>query len=155
MAAVELSGELLTYQIPFNNFVSTSAENMVLNGVVTIVFTLVSIDGSMQTKEVSIEELKLLDLETLGLYNLNMFNLNVYPNPVKNVVNINFKGNKSHLGEVILYNQFGQQIRKSSIPISSGDNNITFKCTGIASGLYFLSIKSDYVEFKPVKLIIK
>ena len=155
MVAVELSDELLSYQIPFMNFESTIAENMVLDDVVTVVFTLVSIDGSMQIKEVSIEELKLLKHETLSLYNLNMFNLNVYPNPVKNVVNINFKGNKSHLGEVILYNQLGQQIRKSSIPISSGDNNIAFKCTGIASGLYFLNIKSDYVEFKPVKLIIK
>jgi hypothetical protein len=152
---IELTDELFTYQIPLVNFVSNNESNMILEDVVTIVFTLKSLDGSIETKEVLIEELKLSNLNVLTINDLNINNLSVYPNPVKNVVNINFNSNKSHLGEVVIYNQLGQEIRKSNISINSGNNTITFKCNGIEPGLYLLSIKSDYLDFKEVKLIVK
>jgi len=152
---IELSDELFTYQIPLTSFVSNNDSNMILEDVVTIVFTLKSLDGSMETKELLIEELKLSNLDVLSINDLNINDLSIYPNPVKNVVNINFKCNRNHLGEAILYNKLGQQIRKSNISIISGNNNITFKCNGIEPGLYFLSIKSSYFDFKAVKLIIK
>ena len=152
---IELTDELFTYQIPLASFVSNNDSNMILEDVVTIVFTLKSLDGSMETKEVLIEELKLSNLDVLAIYDLNINNLSIYPNPVKNVVNINFNSNKSHLGEVVIYNQLGQEIRKSNISINSGNNTIAFKCNGIEPGLYLLSIKSDYLDFKAVKLIVK
>ena len=152
---IELTDELFTYQIPLVNFVSSNESNMILEDVVTIVFTLKSLDGSIETKEVLIEELKLSNLNVLTINDLNINNLSVYPNPVKNVVNINFNSNKSHLGELVIYNQLGQEIRKSNISINSGNNTITFKCNGIEPGLYLLSIKSDYLDFKAVKLIVK
>lgn len=151
---IELTDELFTYQIPLINFVSNNESNMILDDVVTIVFTLKSLDGSIETKEVLIEELKLSNLDVLAISDLNLNNLSIYPNPVKDVVNINFKGNKSHLGEIVIYNQLGQQIRKSNISINSGNNTIAFKCNGIVPGLYFLTIKSDQIEFQSVKLMI-
>ncbi len=152
---IELTDELFTYQIPLTNFVSNNDSNMILDDVVTIVFTLKSLDGSIETKEVLIEELKLSNLDVLAISDLNINDLSIYPNPVKDVLNINFKSSKSHLGEVVIYNQLGQQIRKSNISINSGNNNIAFECNGIEPGLYFLSIKSDYLDFKAAKLIIK
>ena len=151
---IELTDELFTYQIPLINFVSNNESNMILEDVVTIVFTLKSLDGSIETKEVLIEELKLSNLDILAISDLNLNNLSIYPNPVKDVVNINFIGNKSHLGEIVIYNQLGQQIRKSNISINSGNNTIAFKCNGIVPGLYFLTIKSDQIEFQSVKLMI-
>ena len=151
---IELTDELFTYQIPLVNFVSNNESNMILEDVVTIVFTLKSLDGSIETKEVLIEELKLSKLDVLAISDLNLNNLSIYPNPVKDVVNINFKGNKSHLGEIVIYNQLGQQIRKSNISINNGNNTIAFKCNGLVPGLYFLTIKSDQIEFQSVKLMI-
>jgi len=155
MAAVELSDELLTYQIPFTNFESTNTEGMVLNDVVTIVFTLISIDGSMQTKEVSIEELKLLEFETLGINSLNLTYLNIYPNPVEEFVTIEFKSDKKNIGEAIIYNQFGQKVKGVPVSIINGNNFISFECNNLNPGLYFFTIQSDYIRHNSIKLMVK
>jgi len=155
MATVELSDELLTYQIPFTNFESTNTESMVLNDVVTIVFTLISIDGSMQTKEVSIEELKLLEFETLGINSLNLTYLNIYPNPIEERATIEFKSDKKYIGEVIIYNQFGQKVMGVPVSIINGNNFISIECNNLNPGLYFFTIQSDHIRHNPIKLMVK
>jgi len=152
---VDLTDEQFTYQIPFINFECANGGNMVLNDVVTIVFTLISIDGSMQTKEVSIEELKLLELEPLGINSLHMTNLNIYPNPVNEFAMIEFQSDEKLVGEAILYNQLGQKVKGISVSIINGNNYIPFKCNNLKPGVYFLAIKCDYMNYKPLKLMIK
>jgi len=128
---------------------------MVLNDVVTIVFTLISIDGSMQTKEVSIEELKLLEFETLGINSLNLTYLNIYPNPIEERATIEFKSDKKYIGEVIIYNQFGQKVMGVPVSIINGNNFISIECNNLNPGLYFFTIQSDHIRHNPIKLMVK
>ncbi len=73
--------------------------------------------------------------------------INVFPNPVKNVVNLSFNTVES-LGpvQIKLYNNIGQLILVRAVNISSGINNFEIKADRMAVGSYKMIISNQQNE---------
>ena len=85
----------------------------------------------------------LTGIEQLSINDLVFKDLNIYPNPAKEVINVNVKSYQT-LQELKLYNFKGQLIKSSTKPYLDVDNE--------SSGLYFLQVITN--EDKTIKKII-
>lgn len=155
-AVVDLTNQLISYQIPIIDFQSINLEeNMTLNDVITVVFTLISENGTLETKEVAIEELKLTNINALTINSLSIENINMAPNPIEKTGQINFRGTSNHQGKLLVYNQLGQQVQEIEIDIYNGNNSVPFNRKNLKAGLYFYTIESNHLNYKTGKVIIK
>ena len=101
------------------------------------------------------------------LYNaiLNVLNFNdnsaavkvgdVFPNPVKNVLNIDVELAYSSNLIIELYNILGKKIFKNSYSMTDGKHNISIPVDELSNGIYFLHISSADNKFSEVKKFIK
>jgi hypothetical protein len=72
----------------------------------------------------------------------NTAKLSVYPNPVKNNMNVTFEVN-SNQAELLVRNLQGQVVKSLSQNTVKGLNNVIVNTTDLASGVYFISIVSE------------
>jgi hypothetical protein len=145
------------YQLPFINFFSENNDEMILDDVITVVFTLKSDGQVLETKEVSLKELKLTNLEVLNIEDVTSNNdFIVYPNPAVNNVTLAFRSTqKQHVANVVVHDQLYREVKNDEFIIVNGENTIQYQMDKLQSGIYFISINSDQVNFKPIKLLIK
>ncbi len=77
----------------------------------------------------------------------------MYPNPASNEVFIQFYNNTSANADIKINNALGQLIYNSNTPLNA-ENRATVNTSGLASGMYFVTIKNgEQTQVK--KLIIK
>lgn len=69
-------------------------------------------------------------------------NYNVYPNPVKNVLNISLKSNGSEEVAITLVDAKGSVVYKAAHKLSGG-SNIAIPVSQLAPGMYFYTIKGS------------
>lgn len=73
------------------------------------------------------------------------FNLNLYPNPVHNKVNLSFNVNKiENCMTIELLNMNGMCVRSFSRKVEIGNNQASFSVDGLAKGVYFVRLSSDF-----------
>ncbi|WP_313111170.1 T9SS type A sorting domain-containing protein [Aequorivita sediminis] len=77
-----------------------------------------------------------LDDLILGTTTLQTTTVSYYPNPVKNVLNLN---TKETINSVAVYNVTGQKVANVSV----SDNNTQIDFSSLASGVYFVEVKSN------------
>ncbi|MFC2137799.1 T9SS type A sorting domain-containing protein [Bacteroidota bacterium] len=85
---------------------------------------------------------------------LPISNINIYPNPVNELLNIDFESNKSSVAEFIIMDISGNIIFKESNQINRRYNSINIDINNFSSGLYFINIKTNTFN-KTVKFIKK
>lgn len=82
------------------------------------------------------------------------YNLTISPNPASGAVSIDIQGIENESAEVTLMSINGKMIMSRDISIFPGNNNYQFDLTGVASGVYTVSIVSEnHTSIK--KLIVK
>jgi secreted PhoX family phosphatase len=67
----------------------------------------------------------------------------IYPNPVKNILKINFESAKEEAAVLKVYNNLGVVVASKSIQILAGKNETNIDVTTLASGVYHLSVIID------------
>ena len=78
---------------------------------------------------------------------------NIYPNPVKNTLNVMIAANSNKTINVSITDMNGKQILKATRLISQGDNNVAFNLEKLAAGTYTINVfdtngnKSNVVNF--------
>lgn len=82
---------------------------------------------------------------TLGTSDFELKNLVVYPNPVKDILNISFD---SAMNTVAIYNMMGQQVMAK--PINANED--TIDVSNLGSGTYFVKVQAEN-KFKTIKII--
>lgn len=77
----------------------------------------------------------------------------VYPNPVKDYVNIDFRSNASGPIEVSLINILGTEVKKwNEFSLNQGDQKIKLDLSEFKSGVYILKVtRQDLVRTQVVK----
>lgn len=75
----------------------------------------------------------------------------VYPNPVKENLQINFKGIKTGDYKLVMVDALGKLIYNSQMSLSESSQNFHLKMTDVAAGNYFLSIEGSNFN-KTVKI---
>jgi len=79
--------------------------------------------------------------------------IETYPNPVKNVITINFNNNINYNSlEIIVYNIVGQTKKISDYSFIE-DNKVQINTSNLNKGIYFLKIIFDNDSFITKKII--
>ena len=88
---------------------------------------------------------------TVGISDNQSDNISEYPNPVRDVLNINIPNTVSSEMDFVLYRITGQEVYKSAL--IQGENRINLE--KLSAGIYFYTISSSIDVIKTKKLIIK
>jgi hypothetical protein len=66
--------------------------------------------------------------------------IEIYPNPVKNFINVILKGNDGDQYSITLFNSTGQKLAEISAPVSWENDPYQIDVSHFAAGLYYLSV---------------
>ncbi len=69
--------------------------------------------------------------------------LNVFPNPVRNELNVRFTLNKAEKLTIEIYNALGQKVHTVANTSFNGENTLTVNTSDLAAGIYHLNLVSQ------------
>jgi hypothetical protein len=84
----------------------------------------------------------------------NKNNIILYPNPAQDLVNVQFYATSKGNYSIQLHDALGRKVLNKNIELEIGKNSSSIELTGVAKGIYVLSVANDGEEFR-TKLIIK
>ncbi|WP_411893327.1 DUF6923 family protein [Winogradskyella sp. A2] len=153
---IALSGQMQDYVLPISEFTSATSSNLLLDDVVTIVFTMVSEDGTAVSKYVSLNNLRLSQDTVLSLEEEAIVanTIKVYPNPMSAQAEIQFTVSQNETLQFVIYNQLGKQVFSTTFNAVAGHNRLTIHRNQLSTGLYFCKLISNQNNFNSLKLII-
>jgi hypothetical protein len=67
----------------------------------------------------------------------------LYPNPVKNQLNIRFTSKQEAMAECSIYDLLGRKRVAMSTPLNSGLNNLQMPVESLSSGVYMLQMQTS------------
>ena len=154
---IALTDDFQDFVIPFSSFSSDLNTDLVLDDIVTIVFTMVSEDGSLATNEMNLQNVRFGQTNTLSINALDneVKTLTAVPNPMTSQTNIQFSSDISESLTFVVYNQIGQVVYKTQYKSSPGLNTIKLNRQNLNSGLYICKIFNSLNQQLPLKLLIK
>jgi len=81
---------------------------------------------------------------TAGISNVTspISNLSVFPNPAVNTLNVNYTCDNIASGEAVLYNLYGQTIKRNVLPSTIGIVNQSIDISDLPQGVYLLQVKA-------------
>ncbi|ARV10183.1 hypothetical protein BTO05_11250 [Winogradskyella sp. PC-19] len=153
---VTLSDTCQTYLLPIEEFASSTG-NGSLDDVVTLVFTMVSQDGTLVNKKMTLENLRLSNNNALSVedFSSDVSELRAFPNPMDTQTELQFTAAQNETISCIIYNTLGKEVYKTTFDAKSGKNSMTLKNEGLVPGLYFCKLQSQYNDYKIIKLLVK
>jgi hypothetical protein len=153
---IALSDVSQNYVLTIANFESENGTDVALNDVVTVVFTMVSEDGTVTTKELTLENLR-FSQQVLSVANLAQENIKVTasPNPVTAATTIQFTTNQTETVQLVVYDQLGKTIFQTTHSTTPGKNVIPLHINNLSKGVYFCRIISEQTHYKTIKLIAR
>lgn len=153
---VELTDEIQDFHISFSNFHSTLGSELIVDDLVTIVFTMISENGELVTKEMTIEDLRFSEENNEISTTDDDFNkLYAIPNPFELTTKIHFISNQFEDIVFLVYDQLGKLVLQNNFRTSIGKNQLILSRQNLNSGLYFCLIKNSIINYKPLKLVVK
>jgi len=153
---VELTDEIQDFHIPFSNFHSTLGSELILDDLVTIVFTMISESGELVTKEMTIEDLRFSEENIeISTTNNELNKLYAIPNPLEMNTSIRFISNQTEEIVFLVYDQLGKLVLQNNFKTSIGKNQFILNRQNLKSGLYFCLIKNSIINYNPLKLLVK
>ncbi|WP_040280359.1 T9SS type A sorting domain-containing protein [Psychroserpens damuponensis] len=153
---IALSNASQNYVLPIANFQSVNGSGVSLDDVVTVVFTMVSEDGSTTTKELTLENLR-LSQDTLSVDDLSQDTtpLSAVPNPMTSATTIQFSTNQTETVQLVIYDQLGKVVYQTTHRATPGSNDIKLNRNNLSAGIYFCKIISQNIVYSPLKLIAR
>jgi len=155
-STITLNNTSQDYMLPISSFKANNGIPLELTDVVTIVFTMTSLNGATTTKELTLENLRLTQnlspLEDIVQENTALF---ASTNPLTTSTTILFTTAQTETVQFVVYDLLGKivyQIEHVSIP---GQNEIPLKRNHISAGIYICKIISKQTPFNTLKLIVQ
>ncbi|WP_452230706.1 DUF6923 family protein [Lacinutrix sp. MEBiC02404] len=154
---IALTANFQNFEIPFSEFRSSLNGDLVLDDIVTIVFTMVSEDGSRTTKEMQLQDVRFSIANTLSVTNIETEAdvLAVYPNPMVTKANIHFTANQTETIHLTIYNHLGKVVYTKTVKAQSGKNQIAISRQHLSTGLYICKLSGTQIYYSPLKLLVK
>lgn len=125
-----------------NDFTANGAE-VSFNDVKTIVFTMRSLDQTVQTKEMHLKDVVFTYQNGDVLSILEHDNMVVHPNPITNNSTVSFFTLNPETISLNLVNMLGQKVHSKTVEATSGINTITIGIKELPSGYYILNLRSN------------
>ncbi len=153
---IDLTETLQEFTLPISSFESNTGTGLELNDIVTVVFTMVSDTGTLESKSMTLQQLRFSKEDTLSVEDLDETtnDLRAFPNPITSKTNIQFTTNQAETVQLVIYDQLGKAVLKKSITVSAGKNQIALD-VNLSSGLYIAKVLSKHNIYNPLKLIAR
>jgi hypothetical protein len=152
---IQLTDDLQDFVLPFSQFRSVNDLDLVLDDVVTIVFTMTSENGEAVSKEMTLEDVRFsLDGETIIPETIEN-DIAAIPNPMVSNSVIHFTANQSENVVLVVYDLSGKMVYQNNFKAAKGNNQIILNRQNLSSGMYFCKILNSKSHYKPLKLLIK
>ncbi|MBT8393952.1 MAG: T9SS type A sorting domain-containing protein, partial [Bacteroidia bacterium] len=154
---IALNDTFQDFAIPFSSFTSSNGTDLVLDDIVTIVFTMVSEDGSSVAKEMNLQNVRFSQTSTLSIDTVEgeTNSLSAVPNPMTSSTSIQFSASNTELMQFMVYNQMGQVVYQTYYKAHPGTNKIKLNRQNLNSGLYFCKLTDSQNRYHPLKLLVK
>ena len=156
---ITLTDTYQDFDIPLDSFTSQSTSELEVNDIVTIVFTMVSEDGTAVTKTMNLRDISFSQRNALSINDLEAetveHTLTAYPNPMVSGTTVNFTAAQSTTIEVVIFDQLGKLVYQTSITSQVGNNQIKLNRKGLSSGLYFCKLLGGNTQYNPLKILVK
>ena len=156
---IVLTNNLHDYSIPFSEFTSISGDGFETDDITSIVFTMLTESGEIETKEMTLQHLRFSTSTTLSVELFNTEDeLNktfASPNPMVSSTTIHFTSEDTETVELLVYNQIGSLIKTITHQAAYGKNEIKLNRGHLSAGLYFCKIESSAAAYRTTKLLIE
>ncbi len=129
--------QLLSYTIPTGSI--SSLDNL------RVKFNFIYNSGDW---EVIIDDFKIDIDDSATISTLDLANLSVYPNPVTDKLNVDYKENISNL---TVYDLSGRSVKS----LTTNNDNNSIDVSGLTSGTYLLKIETENKNVSTIKFIKK
>lgn len=155
-ATIVLKDSLVDYVIPFKDFISSNGNELFLNDVVTIVFTMASEDGTVITKEMNLSDIRFSKEEKLEevVEDIKYNVVTVAPNPMTVQTSFYFNAKEEEDLKFVVYDQLGKLVYETKFKVAIGKNELILNRNSLQTGLYFCRVLSEKVVYKHVKLLV-
>ena len=153
---VALNSTIQDYTVIIEDLQNNLGEDANFNDVVTLVFTMVSEDGTIVSKEMSLNNLRFTQTSALSIneFNTDATVLTAIPNPMTTHTAIQFSLRQSETVMFVIYDQTGKLVYSNNYNAVAGKNSIPLHRENLSSGLYFCKIVSNQYNIYPLKLIV-
>lgn len=147
-ATITLTDTFQDYIIP--------VQEVTLDDVVTIVFTMVSENGQAETKEMDIQQLRFSNESTLATdtFETEVTSLKNYPNPFTQQTTIQLPQTSNSI-DIIVYDMLGRVVDQQHIDTQSGSQTVAYNAPQLRSGIYVYTITDDTQKIYNGRFIIK
>ncbi len=156
--SVLLTQEFQEFTIPLSEFTSTNGDDLELNDVISIVFTMVSENRVVETKEMNLKALHFLNSNILSVEAVDSkeaIHTIAIPNPMVTSTTVHFTAKDTQEAKLSLYNSLGKLVKQIEFKTTNGSNEIKLNREQLLSGLYFIKIESNTTNYKLSKLLIR
>lgn len=154
-STIVLNNSLENYVISFKDFKSSNGDELILDDVVTIVFTMTSKDGSNVTKEMNLSDIRFSKEEKPSVVIVeDQNNVVIAPNPMTAQSSFHFNAKEEENLKFVVYDQLGKLVYKTDFKAKIGENKIILNRQSLQAGLYFCKLISEKLPYKNVKLLV-
>ncbi|PQJ19963.1 hypothetical protein BSU00_11210 [Tenacibaculum sp. SG-28] len=146
---VKLTEDMQTYTIPFSDFNSSFYNDLQVEDIITVVFTMTSERGELTDKILTLEQLQFLNLSSLGTNNLSLKKngLLLFPNPMVSESNLVFNlPNPQDNIQLKVFDQLGKLVQEYSHDGMEGENTIRLQKEQLIPGIYFGKLSKENGE---------
>ncbi len=157
-ATIQLTNDFQDFNISFSDFTNLSNDELILDDIVTIVFTMVSEEGLNVTKEMYIQDLRFSNTTSalsVNTFDIDSSKISAVPNPMDSSTTINFTANQNETMQFVVYDQLGKVVYQTTHNATTGKNQISLNRQNLGTGFYFCKIRSSQNVYKVLKLIVK
>lgn len=157
-ATIQLTENFQDFTISYSDFTNKSGSELVLDDIVTVVFTMVSEDGTYVTKEMHIQDVRFSNTSavlSVITFDVDSKKILGIPNPMVSDTSIHFTSNQSENIVFLVYDLLGRLVLKNNFKTSIGKNELILNKQNLKSGLYFCLIKNSRTNYNPLKLLVK
>ncbi|GGG34199.1 hypothetical protein GCM10011344_38690 [Dokdonia pacifica] len=139
----------------FQEFV-VPLDNASLNDVVTIVFTMISESGSLETKEMDLQQLRFSNESVLAVdaFETESTTLRNYPNPFTSSTTIQLPLMASNI-KIEVYDMLGRVVDQKDIQPHSSNQAISYSAPQLVTGMYVYRITDDQQRTYTGRFMIK
>lgn len=157
-ATILLTDNFQDFTISCSDFTNMSSSELMLDDIITVVFTMISEDGTSVTKEMAIQDVRFSNTNTVlsvSTFDDVSSKIVAIPNPMDSNTTIYFSANQSETIQFVVHDQLGKMIYQRMVNCNAGVNQVQLNKQNLGAGFYFCSISSSQSLYKTLNLIVR
>lgn len=153
---ITLTDEFQEFDLSFDSFTSPTGDTLILDDLITIVFTMVSEDGSMQTKEMNLQDIQFATLEVLATEGFEIVATTMinYPNPFNSTTTIQLPTASASV-QIKVIDMLGRIVDRQELITENAGHTANYTAPNLQVGIYTYQITDATAQTYGGKFMIQ